>query len=315
MTLIPTTRDGRNLDPAMARQRGEGAAIDVESPDAGWPVPREAEVTASTVDTYYDLPVVKSPPWLWYVPAYFYGGGLGGAAATLAPFAPRDLARRLHWIAALGEACGAAFLIADLGRPARFVNMLRVFRPTLPMNVGTWILSAAGASSGLALLGSRSASITGAIAGSMLSTYTGVLVGNTAIPVWRAARRTLPLWFAASSAASLASVLELVAPRHPRGYVITAKLADLVGRELVTRSARAAEVARPLREGRSGRLWQTSRWLAAASLVGTLLGRPRIAGALGTAAALLSRFAIIDAEHASAADPRATFEPQRRRVT
>jgi len=38
-------------------------------------------------------------------------------------------------------------------------------------------------------------------------------------------------------------------------------------------------------------------------------------GALGTAAALLGRFAIIEAGRASASDPRATFGPQRDRRT
>ena len=36
-------------------------------------------------------------------------------------------------------------LITDLGRPARFYNMLRVFKVTSPMSVGSWILAATGA--------------------------------------------------------------------------------------------------------------------------------------------------------------------------
>lgn len=314
MTLIPTTGDGRNLDLRIAEERGEGATIEIRTPDEAWPVPSDAETTASTIDTYYDLPVVKAAPWRWYVPAYFYAGGLAGAAATLAPFSSHQLAHRLHWIAALGDAAGAAFLIADLGRPARFHHMLRVFRPSSPMNVGTWILGAAGTSSALALVGYKPASIASAIAGSMLSTYTGVLVGNTAVPLWNATRRALPVWFAASSAASLASILELVTPRRPRSYVIGAKLAELVGRAVVGDAAREADVAAPLHEGRAATLWKAARWLSVASLAGTLLGRPRLAGLLGTTAGLLSRFAFVEAGHSSAADPRATFEPQRRRL-
>jgi hypothetical protein len=148
----------------------------------------------------------------------------------------------------------------------------------------------------------------------MLSTYTGVLVGNTAIPILNATRRALPIWFAASSAASVASLLELAAPRRPRSYVLGAKLADLVCREVVADAARAAGVAAPLRDGHAATLWKAARWLSVASLAGTLLGRRRVAGVLGTAAALLSRFAVVEAGHASAADPRATFAPQRRRL-
>ena len=247
------------------------------------------------------------------------------AAAELS--GERRLARQLHAIASLGEAAGGACLIADLGRPARFHYMLRVFRPTSPMNLGAWLLAAASASGGWALLdsvrgrrGLGAAGATSAVTGAMLSTYTGVLIGNTAIPVWSATRRRLPLWFAAASAASLASLLELVGPprRAPRallGYRVAAKAAALVGAGAVAAAARTAGVAAPLRAGRSGRMWRGAGWLGAASLIATLVGRPRLAGALGTAAALIGRFAIVEAGRASAADPRATFEPQRRTLT
>ena len=32
-------------------------------------------------------------------------------------------------------------LIVDLGRPMRFLHMLRVFKPTSPLSVGSYILS------------------------------------------------------------------------------------------------------------------------------------------------------------------------------
>jgi len=314
--VTPITDDGRNLDPALADEQGEGAAITVERPGVAWPIAPEAQPAPDEVpsETYYDLPVVKAAPWRWYVPTYFYIGGVSGAASTLAAFAPDKLARKLHWISAIGDAASAALLVADLGRPTRFANMLRVFRPTSPMNVGTWILSAAGASSALSLLLPRSRAVAGvgAVAGSALATYTAVLIGNTAIPVWSATRDRLPLWFAASSAAGLASLLELVAPRS-RGlstYSIVAKVGELATAWSVERAAKAAGVDAPLREGRSGKLWRAARWLGGASLVATLLSRPRIAGTLGTAAGVLARFAIVDAGKASAADPRATFEPQ-----
>lgn len=273
--------------------------------------------------TYHGLPVVKPPPWRWFIAAYFYGSGLAGAAATLAAAAElagqRRFAHRLHGLSLAAETAGAACLIADLGKPARFPYMMRVFRPTSPMNLGTWILSATSASAGLAMLGRHGrrglgvASATSALTGAMLSTYTAVLIGNTALPVWHATRRALPPWFAAASAASLASLLELVAPsRRLRGYRIAAKAAELAGAQAVAATARSAGIARPLRDGRSGQMWRGARWLGAASLIATVLDRPRLAGALGTAAALLSRFAIVEAGRASAADPRATFEPQRR---
>jgi hypothetical protein len=333
----PGIGDGRNLDPSRADEHGEGAAIRIDDPLAAWPIPADAHPhpDRAPTDTYYDLPVVKAPPWSAYVPAYFHAGGLAGAAASLAGavqlLGNRDhaaLERKLHWIALAGEAVGGAFLIADLGRPERFLNMMRVFRPTSPMNIGTWILSTAGATSTLSLLRSlarRSATprptlagIGGALTGTMLSTYTGVLLGNTSIPIWHATRNELPLWFASLSAASLASTLELIISSTPgenrllRAYSIVAKAASIAAQNAVERRAESAGVADPLHRGRSGQMWRWSRWLSFGSFTASLFpATRRIAGALGTVSTLLSRFAIADAGRTSAADPRATFEPQR----
>ena len=307
MITPPSTQDGRNLDRRIADEHGEGATISVRKPDEAWPLHTEPATGTdrATTDTYYDLPVVKAAPWKWYVPAYFYAGGLGGAAATLA-LASRDKreSRRLHWIASIAESAGAALLIADLGKPMRFLNMMRVFRPTSPMNMGTWILSAASATGGLSLfVDNRALFASSAVAGSMLSTYTGVLLGNTATPLWNRTRRVLPAFFAASSAASLASLLELLGmPR--RRYSMLAKTADLVGATAMER------VGGPVL--RESKLWRGSKWLGIASLAATALHRPRLAGLLGTVSAVMARFAIVDAGKASANDPRETFDSQRR---
>jgi formate-dependent nitrite reductase membrane component NrfD len=325
----PIVDDGRHIDDALGDLRGEAAGIAVRQPDIARELPVESPEPPA--DTYYDLPVVKAPPWKWYVPAYFYAGGMAGAAASLAGAAELvgaafPLERQLRWISLLGEATGAALLIADLGRPSRFHHMLRVFRPSSPMNVGTWILSSASATSALGLLWTlrrrrapAAVSLAAIATGGALSTYTGVLVGNTAIPIWSATRRRVPIWFAALSAASLGSMLELVAPGAPivRRYAAVAKAAQLATACSVARAADADQVGAPLRHGRSGSLWRGALWLGVASLAATLLpgGRPRslLAGALGTASGLLARFALAEAGQASAADPRATFAPQRRR--
>src|SRR5690606_41113675 len=46
--------------------------------------------------------------------------------------------------AALSGAAGSALLVAELGRPERFLNMLRVIKPTSPMSLGSWILALQG---------------------------------------------------------------------------------------------------------------------------------------------------------------------------
>ena len=104
--------------------------------------------------TYYDRPVLKKPVWKWYIPAYFFTGGMAGASSTLA-FAARlrgndRLARRAGLISLAGIAVSPALLIADLGRPDRFYNMLRVAKPTSPMSMGTWLIAIFGPLTGAA---------------------------------------------------------------------------------------------------------------------------------------------------------------------
>jgi hypothetical protein len=86
-------------------------------------------------------------------------------------------------------------------------------------------------------------------------------------------------------------------------------------------AAHAPRVARPLQRGVSGAMLQAARGLVAASLVLDLwprrAGRARHAlevasGALAMAGTLLLRFGILRAGQASARDPHATFEMQRR---
>jgi formate-dependent nitrite reductase membrane component NrfD len=184
---------------------------------------------------YYDLPVLKPPVWTWEVPTYFFVGGAAGAAAALgaiagAAGAPRELVRDARWVAAVGGALSPALLISDLGRPERFLNMLRVFKLQSPMSVGAWTLvafsSAAAAAAFADTLCHRTsgawpvriiADAAGALAGAtglVLSTYTGVLLGATAIPVWSREVKLLPLQSGTSSLAAAASLLELAGHRH-----------------------------------------------------------------------------------------------------
>ncbi|MGB2714976.1 MAG: NrfD/PsrC family molybdoenzyme membrane anchor subunit [Vicinamibacterales bacterium] len=184
---------------------------------------------------YYDLPLLKPPVWTWEVPAYFFAGGAAGAAAVIgavarATGAPQTLVRDARWMAAVGGAASPALLISDLGRPERFLNMLRVFKLQSPMSVGAWTLvafSSTAAASALAdavqqrtnaLLPIRqvtdAAGLLSAATGLVLSTYPGVLLGATAIPVWSRDVKLLPLQSGASSLGAAASLLELAGHRH-----------------------------------------------------------------------------------------------------
>src|SRR5699024_12219505 len=76
-----------------------------------------------------------------------------GAAvlAAGAQLTGRVALRRSGRLAALGTAgLGAVALVRDLGRPERFVNMLRTLKVTSPMSVGSWILTAFSTGAGVA---------------------------------------------------------------------------------------------------------------------------------------------------------------------
>jgi formate-dependent nitrite reductase membrane component NrfD len=353
------SRDGRDVDPEVGRLLGEGAQQRVRelAPESAPPlgeVPADAIERDEAGPSYYGMPVLKEPVWRWYIPAYFHVGGAAGAAAALGaaaqlatgraspspwrrhvPTGEHRLVGRCRFIATGGAAASAALLIADLGRPARFLNMLRVFRPTSPMNMGTWILSAFGGAMGVSALPHllpadplrRRISDWGALAGGLmglpLCTYTGVLVANTAVPIWQETRRTLPVLFAASGTAGAASLLELWPPggegdRIVRRYALAGKGMELLLGAVMEREARAVpRVARPFRRDASGALWRTSKALTLAGLVATAIstrrstGLRRVAGVLGTLGSLSLRFAIMQAGRASARDPHAAFDLQR----
>src|SRR5437667_790379 len=175
----------------------------------------QSMVPKATPASYYGRPILKEPVWRWPVPAYFFTGGLAAGSSLLAAGARLSgnatLARRCS-LSALG-AIGAStyFLIDDLGRPERFVNMLRVVKPTSPMSMGSWLLAAYGPATGAAaaseVLGilpgvGRAAEAAAAALAPAVATYTAVVVADTAVPAWHEARRTLPFLFASGAAAS-----------------------------------------------------------------------------------------------------------------
>lgn len=182
------------------------------------------ERTAPSPTTYADLPLLKPPVWTWEIPIYFFVGGSAGAAAVLA-FAAQTggqdeaLVRDARVLALAGTVLSTPLLISDLGRPERFLNMLRVFKPQSPMSVGVWTLTLFGGAATAAVLAPWKplrdlAGAGAALAGLVMATYTGVLIGVTAIPVWKEHAHFLPVHFGASSLGAAASMLELRGHRH-----------------------------------------------------------------------------------------------------
>ena len=103
-------------DVACRGGRGRGAA----GAGSRW----RASVARRVSDSYYGRPVLKEPVWKWEIPAYFFTGGLAGAAAPFALLSElrgdEALARRAWLVALAGAAASPPLLIADLGRPERF---------------------------------------------------------------------------------------------------------------------------------------------------------------------------------------------------
>ena len=295
---------------------------------------RHAAGSAATRDSYYGRPVIKPPVWKPDIAIYLFSGGLAGASATLAAAARRAgndrLARSANLTAGVAVSVSPVLLIHDLGRPARFLNMLRVVKPTSPMNLGSWLLTAEGTASGIAsaceLLGvlprlrNGAERIAGGL-GPLLATYTGVLVADTAVPVWHEARHELPVLFAGGAAASAgAAGMLLTRPRDAgpaRRLLLAGAAVEEVASAVMER--RLGELGDPYRNGPAGRFARTARTLTlAGATLGAVAGRRRtaagIGGALTLAGALCRRFAVYEAGFQSARDPRATVEPQRRRL-
>src|SRR4051812_39565417 len=161
-----TTNEGRYIDLSLGSLLGEGSQQLIKTHEAHpeqdhqvWQQIPAHDGRMGEDPTYYDRPAIKEPVWIWSIPLYFYIGGagaaavvLGGAAQALAAGRLQGLIKRCRWLAALGINVGAFLLIYDLGRKERFLNMLRVFRPTSPMSIGSWAIMLAGGFSGLAAL-------------------------------------------------------------------------------------------------------------------------------------------------------------------
>ncbi len=319
-------QSGRHYEPVHSATQ-QGAQPDGRG--------RVREVPEEEVRNYYGRAVLKEPTWTWEIPWYFFVGGLAGASSDLALLARLagndELARRALLAAAGGVAVSPVLLISDLGRPERFYNMLRVIKPTSPMSVGTWVLSAFGTATGVAatseVLGvfrrlGRACEVVSALLGPALATYTAVLITDTSVPVWHEARRDLPLVFAASSAASAGAAAVILTPVDQAGparrLAAGGALAEIAAAELMKRRL-GGFLAEPYRTEEAGRFDKVSKvFSVSGAAFMAFAGRRRrsaavAGGAMILAGAALERWAIFRAGFQSARDPKYTVMPQRER--
>jgi len=168
--------------------------------------------------------MLKTPGWEMMIVVYFFLGGIAGGAYFTAAIADNFGGARDHYVARVGyllslplvALCGL-LLIADLGVPSRFLNMMRVFKFWDPMSIGAWVVGVFGlftfvssvlsfseAPSTVALR--RKLALIGMLFGFFLASYTGVLLSNTALPLWSQARLMGALFLASGASTGMAAI-------------------------------------------------------------------------------------------------------------
>lgn len=357
MTAGPNTSTGTGSEAAVTRdgldhvRPGREAVVGATGRPSG---PRRRNPPGSMVPeaefrSYYGLPVLNKPTWEPLdIAGYLFLGGLAGSSSALAAAAELTgrpaLARPLKYGAASAIALSLAALVHDLGRPSRFYNMLRVFKPTSPMSVGSWLLSAyapaafvaaalemahsflpgplrAALSSTAAGRLSRTATAAAAIAGPAVATYTAVLVSDTAVPAWHGGHREMPFVFAGSAASAAAGLGLIATPLTQAGPARrlgpAAAVFELAASRLMR--SRMGLPAETYEQGRAGKLTKAAEALTGAGAVAALVGRRNrawsaAAGACLLAGSALTRFGIFSAGVQSVEDPKYTVKPQRDRL-
>lgn len=286
-------------------------------------------------------PMMRAPVWTWEIPLYFWFGGIaaGSSFVALACDLSGDerSARVARKVALAALIPSPPLLIMDLGRPERFYNMLRIFKPRSPMSLGAWCLSVFGGlaagSVGADILGRRQAAkVLGganAVVGGYLGSYTGVLLAATAVPVWARSRLFLgPIFVSTATLTGAATTrLVLVASGMPQDHPTRIALARVEGgamaAELLLSAVnehRLGRLARALEDGRPGQLSHAAKWLGR---IGLTLGatRPRgsrahhVASVCYLASGLLFRYAWVGAGPPSAHDDEAVARTARGQAT
>lgn len=332
MSDASVTRDGlRGVHPGREARTGGHGGSRAGRGGRG----ERAMVPDAAFASYHGQPILKEPVWEpLEVAGYFFLGGLAAGSSLLAAGADLTGRHRLARASRLG-AFGAislsmAALVKDLGRPERFLNMLRVVKPTSPMSLGSWLLTvygpmagAAAASDllGIAALPGRLAGVGAAALAPAVASYTAVLVSDTAAPAWHEARHELPFVFVGSAAASAGGWAMLTVPAEAapaRRLAVFGGVLEMAASRRLT--GRLGALAETYQGGRAGRLLRAAAGLTGAGMVGGVTGGllggrgrwlTRLSGVALLAGGVCERFGIFHAGVASTRNPAYTVGPQR----
>ena len=302
-------------------------------------------------DAYQGVPVLKQPVWKNEIAAYFFLGGISAGSALLGSIAElvggpahRKLAHTAHYVSFVVFLPCPFLLIDDLGVPSKFYHMLRVFKPSSPMNLGSWAFAVHGAGATgtvlkmlaadgklpligapIALLPERLLAALGIPSSLLLAGYTGVLLGSTSIPVWYTSRLLGALFTSSSVSTGAAAVVAAATVKDIGDHALqSAGLIGLVA-DITTLSGYVAyayttsSASSPLWTGERRILNVTSLATLALSILGgaiAISGRTTRAGRLlsaisSLASGALMRWAIVRAGRVSAGDRQGALHAMR----
>jgi formate-dependent nitrite reductase membrane component NrfD len=273
--------------------------------------------------SYYGLPVIHGPHWKWLIIFYFFLGGISSGSFIIATVANLLGRKDMQPVVRVGRYLSLAallpcpvLLILDLGRPERFLYMLRIVKLRSPMSLGTWGLTIFGGLCGLSavrqaaqdgllawlpvlprllmLLPARALGIAGSVFGFFVGGYTGILLALTAVPLWARNYALLgPLFLASALSTATSAITFILTLGRGTSHRTLRRLERL---ETITLSVELAligaihwrsgpVIGRPLRRGTTG-------WLHHAATLGgialPLVLQRRIAGGRGTPSRLVN---------------------------
>ncbi len=311
----------------------------------------ELDERGEAMPTYYDRPMLKAPHWEWNVVTYLFLGGIMGGLGLIQLLAnpqkapERRLKRTTRVTSFILAAANPGILITHLGKPERFLHMLRIVKFKSPMSLGVWGLVFYSGAAGANMV--RELAIDGvlprwlrfiapgfmgpaqALLGAFTAGYTGVLLSATANPFWASGKRHIPAISVSSglaSACALSNLLSLIEGND----AVTHKLERL---EMVAGAAELGLIAdfarqsgdfgKPFFEGEHGTMLRNITIAGgivapfALNLFGNLIKLPKPVDALRVATASLLtlaggyalRHCLIEAGKKSSRDPRAATRP------
>src|SRR5881398_1685704 len=119
--------------------RHEFTSVQARTEGQGQPDGRYGAAAVRARDAYSGVPILAQPTWSHEIAAYFYLGGISSGAFVLSALAGLaggeqrlKLARTAHYVSFGAMVPCAPLLVLDLGRPALFHHMLRIFKPSSP---------------------------------------------------------------------------------------------------------------------------------------------------------------------------------------